>query len=429
VNITVTNQTKPTIAIFGMGYVGCVSAACFAETGFHVIGVDIDERKLASIGAGRAPFHEPGLEPLIVRNIEAGRLTVSSSTAEAIAAADFAFLCVGTPSASNGNLGLAQLQRVVEDIDVALEGRERPFTLVVRSTVFPGTCEEVVAPRLARHPLVRIVANPEFLREGTAVREFLEPSLLVVGAHDREAAEAVAALYGSLPVKPCIVALRTAELIKYACNAFHAVKIAFANEIGALGAEIGVSGAEVMDTICQDTMLNISRVYLKPGFAFGGSCLPKDLRALNYRAQRLDIDLPMLNHVLASNEAHLTRAVRRVLDTPHRRLGVYGLSFKNDTDDLRESPAVALIERLIGKGRDVKIYDPNIRLDSIFGSNRDFLFTALPHISRVMESSFAPVLEWAEAIVVTLRPTPEEAAAIAASGKPVLDVTHGGRIA
>lgn len=411
-----------------MGYVGCVSAACFAEIGFSVIGVDIDERKLASIAAGRAPFHEPGLESLIIRNVEFGRLTVSSSTTAAIAAADFAFVCVGTPSASNGNLGLSQLQRVVGDIDEALEGRDRPFTLVIRSTVFPGTCEEVVAPRLARHPLVRIVANPEFLREGTAVGEFFEPSLLVVGAQEQEAAESVAALYESLPAKPCVVALRTAELIKYACNAFHAVKIAFANEIGALSAELGISGAEVMDTICRDTTLNISRAYLRPGFAFGGSCLPKDLRALNYRAQRLDIDLPMLSHVLASNEAHLTRAVRQVLDTPHRRLGVYGLSFKNDTDDLRESPAVALIERLIGKGREVKIYDPNIRLESIFGANRDFLFNALPHISRVIESALSPVLEWADAIVVTLRPSPEEAASIAASGKPVLDVAHGGQI-
>lgn len=421
-------ESKPTLSVFGMGYVGCVSAACLAETGYPVIGVDIDERKISAIAAGRAPFHEPGLEQLIVGNLASGRLRVTTSTAEAVAASDYAFLCVGTPSASNGNLGLSQLQRVVEDIATALVGRERPFTVVVRSTVFPGTCDDFVAPLLAGLPNVRIVANPEFLREGTAVREFMVPSLLVVGSHDRAAAEDVAALYAGLPAEPCVVSLRTAELIKYACNAFHAVKIAFANEIGALGADLGVSGAEVMDTICRDTTLNISTTYLKPGFAFGGSCLPKDLRALVYRAQRLDVDLPLLSHVLPSNEAHLTRFVRQVLDTPHRRLGIYGLSFKPDTDDLRESPAVSLIERLIGKGRDVRIYDPHIRLGTIYGSNRDFLLNALPHIGRVMEDSFAPVLAWADAIVLTQRPSPQERETIAAAGKPVLDVTHGGRL-
>lgn len=415
---------KPTIAIFGMGYVGCVSAACFAETGYPVIGVDIDVNKIASVAAGKAPFHEPGLEALIARNRQAGRLNVTTSTAEAIAAADFAILCVGTPSAANGNLGLTQLERVVDDIAAQLAGRQRPLTVVVRSTVFPGTCQEVVAPRLAPFPHVRMVANPEFLREGTAVKDFLEPSLLVVGSEDREAAEAVAALYSGLPVTPCVVALGTAELIKYACNAFHAVKIAFANEIGALGAELGVSGAEVMATVCQDVKLNISPVYLKPGFAFGGSCLPKDLRALNYRARQLDVTLPLLGNVLASNEAHMTRAVDQVLSAPYGRLGVYGLSFKSDTDDLRESPAVALLERLIGKGREVKVFDPHIRLDAIYGSNRDFLFRSLPHIGRVMEPTLEGVLAWAEAIVITLKPTAEAAERLAASGKPLLDLTQ-----
>src|SRR5262249_1060489 len=241
----------------------------------------------------------------------------------------------------------------------------------VRSTVFPGTCDEVVAPLIV--PKATVVANPEFLREGTAVKDFMEPSLIVVGSHNRAAAERVAALYSALPLDASIVALRTAELIKYTCNAFHALKIAFANEIGTLASSLGLDGAEVMDTVCRDTKLNISKMYMKPGFAFGGSCLPKDLRGLTYRARQLDLELPLLGSVLPSNEAHIARAFRRIMETGARRIGVYGLSFKPNTDDLRESPGVALIERLIGKGRDVKVYDPHIQLDAIYGSNLNFL--------------------------------------------------------
>ena len=327
---------QPTIAVFGLGYVGCVSAACFADLGYKVIGIDVDGRKVRAIRDGQSPFYEPGLELLIRKHLASGLLTATESTADALRDADYAFLCVGTPSAPNGNLNLDYLRKVSQDIAAHFDGRTKPLTIVVRSTVFPGTCDEVVAPAIGGK--ATIVANPEFLREGTAVKDFMEPSLVVVGSHNREAAEHVASLYAGLPVTTSVVALRTAELIKYTCNTFHALKIAFANEIGTLSASLGLDGAEVMDTVCQDTKLNISKAYMKPGFAFGGSCLPKDLRGLTYRARQLDLDLPLLNSVLPSNESHIARAFRRVMDIGSRKIGIYGLSFKANTDDFRESP-------------------------------------------------------------------------------------------
>ncbi|MFZ1136329.1 MAG: UDP-glucose/GDP-mannose dehydrogenase family protein [Candidatus Korobacteraceae bacterium] len=411
---------KPTIAVFGLGYVGCVTAACFTDLGFRVIGVDVDARKVHAIEDGQSPFFEPGLEPLIAKHLHSGLLTATLSTEEALRDADFAFLCVGTPSAPNGNLNLDYLRKVSTDIAAHLDGRSKPLTVVVRSTVFPGTCDEVVAP--AVEPRAAVVANPEFLREGSAVKDFMEPSLVVVGSHNREAAERVASLYAELPVEASVVALRTAELIKYTCNTFHALKIAFANEIGTLSASLGLDGAEVMETVCRDTKLNISTAYMKPGFAFGGSCLPKDLRALTYRARQLDLDLPLLNSVIPSNEAHISRAFRRVMEMGCRKVGVYGLAFKPNTDDLRESPGVALIERLIGKGCDVKIFDPHIQLDAIYGSNQAFLLSSLPHIGRSMEKNLQGVLGWADVIVVTQEPNAEARQALAHSPVPVIDV-------
>ena len=411
---------KPTIAVFGLGYVGCVTAACFTDLGFRVLGVDVDARKVHAIEDGQSPFFEPGLESLIAKHLHSGLLTATLSTEEALRDADFAFLCVGTPSAPNGNLNLDYLRKVSTDIAAHLDGRSKPLTVVVRSTVFPGTCDEVVAP--AVEPRAAVVANPEFLREGSAVKDFMEPSLVVVGSHNREAAERVASLYAELPVEASVVALRTAELIKYTCNTFHALKIAFANEIGTLSASLGLDGAEVMETVCRDTKLNISTAYMKPGFAFGGSCLPKDLRALTYRARQLDLDLPLLNSVIPSNEAHISRAFRRVMEMGCRKVGVYGLAFKPNTDDLRESPGVALIERLIGKGCDVKIFDPHIQLDAIYGSNQAFLLSSLPHIGRSMEKNLQGVLGWADVIVVTQEPNAEARQALAHSPVPVIDV-------
>ena len=412
---------QPTISVFGLGYVGCVSAACFADIGFRVIGIDVDVRKVHAIRDGQSPFYEPGLEPLIKKHLASGLLTATVSTKEALRDADYAFLCVGTPSAPNGNLNLDYLRAVSQDIAAHLDGRSKPLTVVVRSTVFPGTCDEVVAPLI--EPRATVVANPEFLREGSAVKDFMEPSLVVVGSRNRAAADRVAALYAGLPVTTSVVALRTAELIKYTCNTFHALKIAFANEIGTLSASLGLDGAEVMETVCQDSKLNISKAYMKPGFAFGGSCLPKDLRGLTYRARQLDLDLPLLNSVLPSNEAHLTRAVHRVMESRATRIGVYGLSFKPDTDDLRESPGLALVERIIGRSCSVKIYDPYIRLDAIHGSNQAFLLNAVPHIGRSMEQSLEAVLAWAEVIVVTQEPNAESQQILANSPVPVINVS------
>jgi GDP-mannose 6-dehydrogenase len=337
--------------------------------------------------------------------------------------------CVGTPSERNGNLGLDQMKRAVEEIAASLAGRSKPLTVAIRSTVFPGTCEEVVIPALARFPQVSVVSNPEFLREGSAVRDFREPSLVVVGGSDPAAVRAVAALYGALGVEPRLVSLRTAEMIKYACNAFHAVKISFANEVGALSAKLDIDAQEVMTTLCHDTRLNISTAYLKPGFAFGGSCLPKDLRALTYRSARLDVKLPFLESVLPANQAHLNRAIQDILDLPAERIGMIGLAFKENTDDLRESPVVSLLEQLIGKGRTVRVYDPHIRLDSIYGSNRDFILTAIPHIGRLLESKVESVLEWADHVVLAQPPSPELAKAILSSRRPVLDLVGSGLFA
>mgnify|MGYP005813155187 CR=1 FL=1 len=418
--------TPPALAILGLGYVGCVTAACFARLGCRVTGIDRDEHKVRSLQEGRAPFFEPGLEELIQEDAAAGRLQATLSLEEALEEADVAMVCVGTPSERNGNLGLGQLHRVCTEIAETVRGRPRPLIVAIRSTVFPGTCEDTAARSFHGLPHVRLVSNPEFLREGNAVKDFLEPSLLVVGSDDREAAEAVAALYAPLGVPPCLVSLRTAEMIKYACNAFHAMKVAFANEIGTLAASLGVPGEEVMETLCRDTRLNISPAYLKPGFAFGGSCLPKDLRALAYRASRLDLKMPLLEAVLPSNESHLRRAIEAVGDLPGR-LGIFGLAFKENTDDLRESPVVAMIEQLIGKGREIRIFDPHIQLDRIYGSNRHFVMAALPHIGKLLAPSLDEVLGWAESVVVAQKPSDGHRRAIEACGRGVLDLTRSAR--
>jgi GDP-mannose 6-dehydrogenase len=417
----VSNSFVPSkIAVLGLGYVGCVTAACLSRLGHTVTGVDRDDYKVNSVLAGTAPFFEPGLPDLVRENVAAGRLSATRSLAQGIENADIALICVGTPSEKSGNLGLDQLRRVVAEIAQLLPGRNRPLIVAVRSTVFPGTCEEIVIPALGR--AAQVVSNPEFLREGVAVKDFMEPSLVVVGGTDRRAVERVATVYQPIECQTCLVSLRTAEMIKYACNAFHAVKIAFANEIGALSASLGVDAREVMDTVCQDVKLNASAAYLKPGFAFGGSCLPKDLRALIYRASRLDLKLPLLESALPSNESHLARAIHDVLDLPAKRLGVIGLAFKENTDDLRESKVVSLLEQLIGKGRELRVFDPHIQLEEIYGSNRNFILQQIPHIGRLLQPQIERVLDWADHLVVAQTPNVETARKIAASGLPVLDL-------
>jgi GDP-mannose 6-dehydrogenase len=408
------------IAVLGLGYVGCVTAACLADLGHSVTGVDRDAFKVRSVLSGEAPFYEPGLAELVRKGREAGRLSASASLADVLPSCDIALICVGTPSERNGNLDLQQLARVSDEIGAALAAHPHPLVIAVRSTVFPGTCEQTVMPRVGAGAVV--VFNPEFLREGTAVRDFAQPSLLVAGGPDPAAVNRVADLYRPLGVAPCLVGLRTAEMIKYACNAFHAVKIGFANEIGTLCGSLGIPGREVMDTLCRDAVLNVSSAYLKPGFAFGGSCLPKDLRALVYRAGRLDLKLPLLESILPANEQQIARGIRTLLDLPVERLGFFGLAFKENTDDLRESPVVAVLETLIGKGRSLRVFDPHIQLDQIYGSNQRFLLAAIPHIGKLLDPSLESLLRWAQHLVITQKPTAEAAAAIHKSGVPVLDL-------
>jgi GDP-mannose 6-dehydrogenase len=415
-------QTTRSIAVVGLGYVGCVTAACLAKIGHRVYGVDRDENKIASIVSGCAPFYEPGLEDAVRETVAAGLLSASTELEPGLAAADIALICVGTPSARNGNLSIEQLERVLGEIGRLLRDRKRPLILAIRSTVFPGTIEELTGPLMSEHPHLAVVSHPEFLREGAAMGDFMDPSLIVVGGSDADAVRRVADIYAPLGVAPCLVSLRTAEMIKYSCNAFHALKISFANEVGALASRLCISPDEVMATVCRDERLNISAAYLKPGFAFGGSCLPKDLRALTYRALRMDLALPLLEAVLPSNQRHLERGIQKVLDFPGSHIGVFGLAFKEETDDLRESPVVAAIEHWVGKGRDVRIYDPHVRLDLIYGSNRSFILNALPHIGRLLSSDLGELLRWCDCIVVTQKPAPEAASQIVSAGKPVINL-------
>jgi GDP-mannose 6-dehydrogenase len=405
-----------------------VTAACLASLGHRVFGVDRDQYKINEVRNGRAPFYEPGLEQLVREATASGRLSASTS-ADAVADSDIALVCVGTPSEKNGNLGLHQLRRAVGEIAAQIAGPAKPRTktliVAIRSTVFPGTCEDVVLPAFKDNSAVSVVSHPEFLREGSAVRDFFEPSLLVIGGGDRAATARVADLYQPLEVKPCLVSLGTAEMIKYASNAFHAVKISFANEIGALCEQVGVDGRDVMATLCEDVKLNISSAYLKPGFAFGGSCLPKDLRALVYRAAHLDLKLPLLESAMPSNERHLRRAIDAVLELPALRIGVIGLAFKEDTDDLRESPVVTLLEQLIGKGRDVKVFDPRIQLESIYGSNRNFILETIPHIGRLLTGSLEQILAWADHLVLAQKQCAATMQQIEASGIPTLGLING----
>lgn len=411
------------IAVFGLGYVGCVSAACLADLGHRVVGVDRDPHKVNSVTEGRAPFYEPGLEEIVKANVANRRLTATTSAAEGIAQSEIALVCVGTPSERNGNIGLEQLRRVTESIAAELVKAPKPYTIAIRSTVFPSTCEEVVLPVLSALSDVHVVSNPEFLREGSAVRDFRQPPLTVVGGSHPGSVQRVAGLYASLGVAPCLVTLRTAEMIKYACNAFHAVKISFANEIGAICDRLDLPGQEVMATLCEDTTLNISKAYLRPGFAFGGSCLPKDLRAVNYRAGRLDLKLPMLESVMSSNDQQLRRAMQRVEDLTGK-IGIIGIAFKENTDDLRESPVVTLLEYLIGKGRDLRVWDPHIRLDAIYGSNRDYILERLPHIGPLLSADFTELAAWgADHLVLTQKPSEQLRQQLSATGKPVIDLS------
>jgi len=394
------------LCVLGLGYVGSVAAACLARGGHEVIGVDSDPGKVALVNAGRSPIIEKDLGPLIEAQQAAGRLSAAVELAPAASGADLYLVCVGTPSRGNGDIDLQYLHRVCEQIGLALRHHPGAPAVVIRSTVLPGTLREVVIPALEAASGKRageefgVCVNPEFLREGTAVHDYDHPPKTVIGELNRSSGELLASLYAHLKAPLLRTDIDTAEMIKYADNAWHALKVGFANEIGNLCKGLQVDSHRVMDIFCQDTKLNLSPYYLKPGYAFGGSCLPKDLRALLYKAKTLDVPLPILSAILPSNELQIARALQAVIDTGARRIGMLGLSFKAGTDDLRESPVVELAERLIGKGFDLRIYDGNVNLARIRGANRDYILHRIPHLSRLMVAGVDEVLEHAEAIVI-----------------------------
>lgn len=394
------------ISVFGLGYVGAVSAGCLAQEGHEVIGVDPELRKVDLINAGITPVIEKDIGQIIERQVTAGRLSATTDVAIAVRQTDLFLICVGTPSRSNGDIDLKYVKRVCEQIGGALGDHPGAPAVVIRSTMLPGTMREVVIPTLEEFSGRRagvefgVCINPEFLREGTAVHDFFNPPKTVIGELNRASGDLPANLFARIAAPLIRTDIETAEMVKYADNAWHALKVGFANEIGNLCKGLEVDSHCVMDIFCQDTKLNLSPYYLKPGFAFGGSCLPKDLRALLYKAKTLDVSLPILAAILPSNEQQIERGVRAVIERGNRKIGVLGFSFKAGTDDLRESPVVELTERLIGKGFDLRIYDKNVNLARIHGANRDYILNHIPHISRLMVSSIDEVLGHAGTIVI-----------------------------
>jgi GDP-mannose 6-dehydrogenase len=400
------------ISVFGLGYVGCVSAACFAKEGHDVIGVDVSESKVEMVNAGKSTIVEEGIAELVLAVHQAGRLRATTSVTDAIASSTISLIAVGTPSRSNGSIDLRYIERVAEQIGEVLAKKAEWHTIVIRSTVMPGTIDDVVIPAIERtsgktHGAgFAVCSNPEFLREGTSIKDFYDPPFTLVGAHDSSHAAPVMKLYAGVSAPSHVVPVRVAEMVKYACNCFHGLKVGFANEIGNLCKALEVDSHEVMRIFCEDRKLNISPAYLKPGFAFGGSCLPKDLRAVVHRGRMEDVELPVLEALLASNRKQIERAYQMVVATGSRRIGIVGLAFKSGTDDLRESPMVALIEMLIGKGCALAIYDRDVSEANLIGSNREYIEREIPHIWNLMKATLGEVVDGADVIVVGNK-TPE----------------------
>jgi len=404
---TGSGRREHAISVFGLGYVGCVTAALFAARGDRVLGVDINPDKVAMINAGKSPIVEKGLEELIGGGVAAGRLRATTDTIQAVRDTDISLICVATPSNPNGSLSLRSIDSVTRSIGAALENKSSPHCLVYRSTVLPGTTRSTVIPLLSAaskktpHRDFDVCFNPEFLREGCSIADFNDPPFTLIGQETARGGDAAASLYQDL-ASPCErTTYEEAETVKYVCNCFHALKVAFANEIGTICKTAGIDGHRVMELVVKDRKLNVSEAYLKPGFAFGGSCLPKDLRALVYLARQRDVEAPLLASVLPSNQAHIQRVANRILANKHKAIGFLGLSFKEGTDDLRESPTVSLIEHLIGKGCKIRIFDSDVALARIFGANKAYIEHEIPHISSLMCATVEEVLEQSDAVVVS----------------------------
>ena len=416
------------ISIFGLGYVGSVSAACLADAGHDVLGVDVDEKKVANINAGLSPVLEPGLPELIAEVVRTGKLRATSGELEDT---DLSIVCVGTPSNENGSLCLDYVRRAVQQIGEYIASRNSYHVVCIRSTVLPGTTESLVIPLLEQASGKKagrdfgVGMNPEFLREGSSIRDYHCPPFTVIGELDERSGAVIAQLYAGLSAPLIRTPLAVAEMVKYAGNAFHALKITFANEMGLLCKRLGVDGTTVLDVFCQDQKLNISRAYLQPGFAFGGSCLPKDLRALLYKAKELDLEPPVLRSILSSNTHQIEEAYRLIKKTGKKKIAMVGLSFKPGTDDLRESPIAELIEMLIGKGHDVAIFDEDVSLARVYGSNRAYIDQTIPHISRLMRSSLEEAIADSDVVVVAKRsPVVERWLMHADNGKHIIDLVR-----
>jgi GDP-mannose 6-dehydrogenase len=394
------------VSIFGLGYVGSVSAASFAADGHFVVGVDVNADKVRAVSEGRSPIVEPGLDAALARSVSEGRLRATTDTADAIRESEVSLLCVGTPSRRNGSLDLTYLERVAEEVGAAIKDKSDYHVVVVRSTVLPGTTHKVVIPALERTSGKKygegfgVSVNPEFLREGSALADFRKPPLTLVGHNHAADAGGTIALYQSIDAPLVSTSIRVAEMMKYTSNTWHALKVCFANEIGNLCKRIGIDSHEVMDIFCRDEKLNLSAYYLKPGFAFGGSCLPKDVRALQYRAKEVDVDLPVISQILPSNRLQIQVAFDQVMETGRKNIGLLGFSFKAGTDDLRESPIVILAEMLLGKGCSLCIYDKNVSLAKLVGANKEYIERQIPHLSSLLCGTIDDVIGNSEVIVV-----------------------------
>jgi len=394
------------ISVFGLGYVGTVSAACLANEGHTVFGVDPVGTKIDLINQGHSPIIEADISELLAANVKSGRLRATDESTQAILDTDLSFICVGTPSQPNGNLDLTFIRRVCEQIGQALKQKAVRHTVVIRSTILPGTMRNIVIPVLEEFSGKKagkdfgVCNNPEFLREGSAVKDFKAPPKTVIGEIDKASGDLLASLYEKLNAPLIRTDMETAEMVKYVDNSWHALKIGFANEIGNLAKAFDIDAHAVMNIFCQDKKLNISPAYLMPGFAFGGSCLPKDLRALAYQAKMHDLQLPIMNSILPSNEMQVSRGMQLIMEKGHRKIGILGFSFKAGTDDLRESPMIEVIERLLGKGHDLRVYDKNVHIASLVGANRDFILNRIPHISKLMVEKMDAVLDHAETVVI-----------------------------
>lgn len=393
------------IAVFGLGYVGCISAACFAKEGHQVIGVDVNEDKVNIINSAKSPIVEPGLETLIAEVVEAGKLSATTNFKDAVAKADLSLVCVGTPSEKNGRVNLDYIFRVAEQVGEAIREINYYHVFVIRSTVLPGTHEksiQIIAEKSGKIPGedFGVCSNPEFLREGSALEDFYNPPYTVIGEMDRKSGDYLAEIYQNIKAPLIRTEVKVAEMVKYANNVFHALKVTFGNEMGTICKEVGVDSHKLMEIFCMDDKLNLSCYYLKPGFAFGGSCLPKDVRAITYHARERDLDLPLLNSVMPSNRLHVQRAIDLVLSYGKVRVGVLGLSFKGDTDDLRESPMVDVVESLLGKGYQIRIFDRNVRLAKLFGANKKYINEKIPHISNLIVETPEELLRESDLLII-----------------------------